>query len=376
MYRHTLLDPALAQAIVDRTMAILDHNINVMDERGIIIASGQLERIGQQHDGAALCIAQQRVIEADTGSEKHLQGVKPGINLPLWQDGRIVGVVGITGQPDQVRQFGELVRMTAEMMLEQNRLQRELQNDSRLVEALVLQLISPEQDEQASTQMAQRLGLDPVQTRVALVIEASHHAAADYALWQMLAEQLGKHGLCARPHWHEFVLLLPADEANWQAGRVLSQLEKLLPQWQQLCGQPLHAALGHRFNEKHGAALSYLTARATLQQGMTPRPLLQHFDSHQLPVLLSTLADGWQAGLLQRPLQQLQQHDPHGNLRQTLACWFRHDLHHGDTARALAIHRNTLDYRLQRIADACTLDLDRFEHRVQLYLALQLSNEL
>ena len=40
------LDTRLAQDIVDRTMKIIDSNVNVMDARGRIIGSGAQERIG------------------------------------------------------------------------------------------------------------------------------------------------------------------------------------------------------------------------------------------------------------------------------------------------------------------------------------------
>ena len=39
------LDHALAQDIVDRAMAILPCNVNVMDYLGIIIGSGEAERL-------------------------------------------------------------------------------------------------------------------------------------------------------------------------------------------------------------------------------------------------------------------------------------------------------------------------------------------
>ena len=39
------LDSTLAQLIVDRAMAILPHNINVMDAQGMIIGSGDPSRL-------------------------------------------------------------------------------------------------------------------------------------------------------------------------------------------------------------------------------------------------------------------------------------------------------------------------------------------
>jgi carbohydrate diacid regulator len=43
------------------------------------------------------------------------------------------------------------------------------------------------------------------------------------------------------------------------------------------------------------------------------------------------------------------------------------------TAKALHIHRNTLDYRLQKIAELTGLDLGATDDRLLLYVALQLA---
>jgi len=48
------LDHDLAQDIVDRAMAILPCNVNVMDYLGIIIDSGEADRLYTRHEGAQL----------------------------------------------------------------------------------------------------------------------------------------------------------------------------------------------------------------------------------------------------------------------------------------------------------------------------------
>ena len=116
------LDTKMAQDIVARTMRIIDTNINVMDARGRIIGSGDRERIGELHEGALLVLSQGRVVDIDDAVARHLHGVRQGINLPLRLEGEIVGVIGLTGEPENLRKYGELVCMTAEMMLEQSRL--------------------------------------------------------------------------------------------------------------------------------------------------------------------------------------------------------------------------------------------------------------
>jgi carbohydrate diacid regulator len=51
------LDHAMAQDIVDRAMAILPCNVNVMDYLCIIIGSGEAERLYTRHEGAQLMLA-------------------------------------------------------------------------------------------------------------------------------------------------------------------------------------------------------------------------------------------------------------------------------------------------------------------------------
>ncbi|VTR43828.1 Sugar diacid regulator [Serratia fonticola] len=157
------LDAKLAREIVARTMKIIDSNINVMDNRGRIIGSGDPERLGELHEGALLVLSQARVVAIDDAVARHLHGVRPGINLPLHVDGNIVGVIGLTGDPVQLRQYGELVCMTAEMMLEQARLLSLLAQDSRFREEFVLNLIRTEELSPALMEWAHRLGIDPNQ---------------------------------------------------------------------------------------------------------------------------------------------------------------------------------------------------------------------
>ena len=111
------LDPLTAQEIVTRTMRIIDYNVNVMDSHGVIVASGEPARVGKLHEGATQALTQGKVVEIDELTADRMRGAKPGINLPMRLDGEVVGVIGLTGKPSQVRRYGQLVQMTAEMML-------------------------------------------------------------------------------------------------------------------------------------------------------------------------------------------------------------------------------------------------------------------
>lgn len=81
------LNDALAHQIVSRAMKILSFSVNVMDERGLIIASGNPERLHQRHEGAVLALTENRVVEISEATARELKGVRPGINLPIAYQG-------------------------------------------------------------------------------------------------------------------------------------------------------------------------------------------------------------------------------------------------------------------------------------------------
>ncbi len=379
------LDARLAQDIVARTMQIIDSNVNVMDARGRIIGSGDRERIGELHEGALLVLSQGRVVDIDEAVAKHLHGVRPGINLPLRIDGEIVGVIGLTGQPAALRHYGELVCMTAEMMLEQARLLHMLAQDSRLREELVLNLIRSDTLSPALSEWAQRLGIDLNQPRVVAVVEVdSGQLGVDSAMselqqLQTLLTTPDRDNLIAIVSLTEMVVLKPALNAHgrYDQDDHRRRVDQLLQRMKESGQVRMRIALGNFFTGPGSIARSYRTARTTMMVGKQRMPEQRSFFYQDLvlPVLLDSLRGGWQANELARPLAKLKTNDNNGLLRRTLVAWFSHNVQPSATARALFIHRNTLEYRLNRISELTGLNLGNFDDRLLLYVALQLDEQ-
>jgi carbohydrate diacid regulator len=379
------LDARLAQEIVARTMQIIDSNVNVMDARGRIIGSGDHERIGEMHEGALLALSQARVVDIDEGVAKHLHGVRPGINLPMRIDGDIVGVIGLTGAPETLRHYGELVCMTAEMMLEQARLLHMLAQDSRLREELVLNLIRSDTLSPALVEWAQRLRIDLNQPRVVAVVEVdSGQLGVDSAMselqqLQTLLTTPERDNLIAIVSLTEMVVLKPAFNAHgrYDADDHRKRVELLQSRMKESGHLRMRIALGNFFTGPGSIARSYRTAHTTMLVGKQrmPEQRSYFYQDLVLPVLLDSLRGGWQAGELSRPLARLKSMDNNGLLRRTLTSWFSNNVQPSATAKALYIHRNTLEYRLNRISELTGLNLSNFDDRLLLYVALQLDEQ-
>ncbi|QJE02626.1 transcriptional regulator [Massilia forsythiae] len=398
----TVLSSALARDIVTRTMRIIPFNVNVMDAHGVILASGDPERIGELHDGALLALAKRATVDIDAATAQRMHGARPGTNLPLVVDGQLCGAVGLSGAPEQVRQFGELVRLTAEMILEQAGLAGELQRDTRYREAFVLNLVRGDAGARPELQAwAARLGLDLGRVQQACLLTLDGAAPADLALAELARLQLEL--LARRPGLlsatvsaHELVMIemlddaprapgagadapdlpalppLPARAALDAAARRLQALDTLV---RPACRLPFTLGLGLALPGIDGAAVSYESARAAVRIGGRRHPQERHFsyDALALPVLLAGLDGGWRAAQLRRPLARLGRERNGALLRRTLEAWFANDESAAATAAALGIHRNTLDYRLRRIEQVTGLLLARSEDRLLLYVSALLS---
>lgn len=114
-----ILDKIIAQKLVKRIMKSLDHNINVMDEYGVIIASGDESRLGKVHLGALEVIKEKKNMPYFKYINNDNESSKPGINIPLMLNDNIIGVLGITGKPKELEKITTIVKLTAEILLEQ-----------------------------------------------------------------------------------------------------------------------------------------------------------------------------------------------------------------------------------------------------------------
>lgn len=111
------LSRTLAQKIVDSTKGTMQYNINIMDQQGIIIASRSPGRIDTFHEIAYRIITgPDDMIE--TWDNGNLIGTHPGINIAIKHQNQKIGVLGITGNPDEIRPFVLILNLAVETMLE------------------------------------------------------------------------------------------------------------------------------------------------------------------------------------------------------------------------------------------------------------------
>jgi carbohydrate diacid regulator len=379
------LNATIARQIVERAMKIIKYSVNVMDEQGHIIGSGDTSRLNQRHEGAILALNDHRIVEIDDATSKQLKGVKPGINFPIIFQHKAIGVVGISGEPDLVRNYGELVKMTAELIVEQAALMAQVQWNKRHREELVLQLIEEgsELNENQLLSIAERLDLDLAQPRIAAIVKVYPVKGKSLSLDHLqrlvhLLEYPERDNLVgiASVSMNEVVVLKPItlSDSGWSRALEQKRVNQLMKRVMKEGDFVIRIALGDYFPSVQGLSQSFMTAKATMEASNTinsQQDNVLFYQDHILPVLLNGLkGDTWRQEQLLMPLVKLQQNDPRGVLIKTLKAFFVQNCDLAQTCEMLHIHRNTLRYRLEKIEQETSLNFNNISDKTRLYLSL------
>lgn len=112
-----MINTLLAKKLIERITKYTEYNVNIMDEKGIIIASKDASRIGTFHE-VAFQIIQGTEDTIVVDSENAYLGIKRGVNMAIYYKKRKEGVIGVTGEPDEVMSIALVIKMAVEVMLE------------------------------------------------------------------------------------------------------------------------------------------------------------------------------------------------------------------------------------------------------------------
>ncbi len=395
----------LAQDIVDKTMSILGKNINIMDENGVIIGSGDKSRLNQFHEGAAQVIKEGKKLEIYSKDINHLVGAKPGINLPIEHNNKIIGVVGITGEPNEVSPFGEVIKMTVEMMLQQEFLLKEIQLEKQAQENFIHDLISGRigNDPDLFLTRGQIVGYDILIPRVALVMDIYQFEKT--AKQSLQAFKGSKEGEIHLQRLKNDVLKTiqgifvdnPQEIASYTGGdrfvvlkivnltdsdeilrkklfRIGKKIKNVISQQMKF---KVTIGIGEYHEDIRGISKSFKEATQALDVGTKLEGAgdIYHVNDLGIGRILAEIKKDTQQEIIKKTFyssKEVRGRKINETLLETLKAFFDNNLSISKTAQVIYIHRNTLLYRLRRVKEITSLDPKKFDDAVQLRMALKM----
>ena len=114
-----MINIVFARNFVRKMKLNMDIDVNIMNSKGIIIASASPERVGDFHQCAYTIIQNNIPIQVTEKPTSDMIGVtRPGVNMLLSRDDEILGVIGVSGKPAEIYQIAQMIKLTFETMYE------------------------------------------------------------------------------------------------------------------------------------------------------------------------------------------------------------------------------------------------------------------
>jgi carbohydrate diacid regulator len=326
------MSPDFAQKLVDKIMNTVPQNINIIDENGIIIASGERKRIGTLHQAAMSAIKNNR-IEFVTKPEK---GMLPGINLPFFFQGQICGVVGISGIAEDSLTLANLVRYTVELLIEQ-----EVHVSSNQAVALthniflhewVLRSLPPDED---FIERGRKYNIVIPSRTIVCAVSCPKESNSSQSIQKRLHDILHREGSESYLFGMQedlLVILLSKEIQTETLAAIISQYPSI-----RIGISQSEAIAKHSYKQ----AISALSIGSLLH----PDDSICCYSSY---MCFDMMNYGASSLGIKVPFSEIFQ-DENAPLLQTLFSLFRNNGEYNITAHNLHIHRNTLNYRLEKI---------------------------
>lgn len=335
-----MLSRKLASDISKKMMEIIPYNVNIMDEKGVIIGSGDSSRLGRVHEGALETLKEKRSIEI----EKENGGTKPGVNTPIFFRGDVIGVIGITGKPSEVRQFSKIVSITAELLINQEYSLNEYLIEKKLKEEYIYELLySDKEYDDDFIQKGKMLDIDISKDRFAIVLR--YKKESEEKIKKVLDKKLSKDEFFINIGSDRIALISVCEYKEEYRGRkILSYLKD--------------------FNIKIGVGEGLKTIHHSFIQGVKALNIGEKLKGkeniffYNKIKLFYFMEEFFRKDDNKEIIKRLKREDK--ELFYTFITYFDMNGEKNNTAKKLHIHRNTLSYRLSKIEEITELSFENY----------------
>ncbi|MDF2834569.1 MAG: transcriptional regulator [Paenibacillus sp.] len=386
----------IAQTIVDNTSEIIGYPIIITDEKGSIIGSTDRSRLGSLHIATFDVLRRNQPVSYEKEDVEALENILPGIATPIVVNDKVIGVLGIAGNPAMIKNYAQLVKSHVELMFHESFKKETTVLESKALDTLVQYLLfsGRPDDTDPMIEYGKMLGFRFDLERVCVIIEldllslqlpALEGGMDKYSLphfQKQLIEQV-KHLFV--DHRQDIFSLLNLEQMvvlktvlPHERDTIVSKVENRMQRLNQFLGEKHQAsaavALGNVANGVNGIKQSYENAVRTLTVGKRSKLSARFYNFNDWELTLELLVKELSPYIIDKltgQLVALRNHGSYETLAATFLAYCKSNMNLSETSRTLFIHRNSLLYRLDKISELTGLDLSSFEHCLLLYVAIR-----
>lgn len=354
-----MIGQSTAQQIVSAVRDVCGYDINYISASGIIIASTDEKRIGDYHEIGYRAARTGETLEV---YDNHTYiGAQKGVNIPFSYHGTTIAVIGITGEPDEVRRYARLALRIMELILRERDLDasRELKKAEYSYVAKTLVQNGAISHEYLQDFLKQKDLKFDGRYQTVLISLQNPGRTGQYTMLENRAETMLSgihHSFFAFEYPDRYILIISEQACREQKQAV-----------REFTGIPAKVSVGsaHRLAHIHR---SYEDAQLAMKSG---NEMFTEFDNLYTELLFSDLSYHVREMFLQKTVRKINEED-----QKLLKIYYDCGMSLKEASEQLYIHKNTLQYRLERIRRKCGLDPRNIRDASVLITAMRLADTL
>jgi carbohydrate diacid regulator len=354
---------------------IINQNVNMMDERGMIIASTDTDRIGTFHE-AALRIINENLDSLIIHEEHKYKGSRKGLNLPILFDNTIVGVIGVTGDYKDVAKYGQIIKKMTEILILENYSQEQKKIDDRIKTRFLDEWVfedTPGGYNREFIDRGNRFGIDVTIPRRVLVAEISDISKyRDNPEGQRLIDRInrivrrildrGSQNVFTKTPSQMICLLTDRDDNDM---RVVAK--EILEQAKKQCNVDVRVGIDKKSTRPYQA---YRRAKKALSAGRYAGEPVYFYDDITIEIFMDEISDASRKEFLTRIFRGFDD-EQIAYWINFLSVYFANDGSLEKTSSQMFIHKNTVQKKLSKLAERTGHDPRKMMDTALFVLAIQ-----
>lgn len=358
-----------AEEIVNTLKSVIQEDINFISPEGVIIASSDEKRVGSFHAGA-LEVAQTKM-PLIISSDESYEGAKKGINLPLFYEQKLIAVVGITGDSEEVIQYSKVIVKMSEILIKEHffNVQKQFKRENHrvIIELIMKDKFNPE----VLHLKMDELGYD-ISTYHHLVIcdvnyPDSKNVDVLNNIYHSIEKRIGANDLLAR-HESTYVFLSQASSHS----DLLQMIKTMKSYIESKYKIKMTVGISEAIKDINDYFVSYKQAHMVVELGTNKGSgVIRTYDATSLDLLFQGFSNYLNIDFSSHVFKKMTKEE-RDETKEIILSYIRNNGSINKASDELFIHKNTLQYRLNRIHQWTGYNPRDFEDLIRLYLAIHL----
>lgn len=358
-----------ADEIIDYLKSVVHEDINFIAPDGTIIASSDATRVGDFHGGAVQVTRDLKPLYIY--DDNAYEGARKGINLPIFHERNLVAIVGITGDIETITQFSNVIVKMSEVLIKENFLNSQKQfkreNNRIIMELITKDKFNPE----ILKVKMDELSYNPERYHYFLISELENFDVYNIELSNLIYNSIEKRinveDILTRIGT-KFLLLSQIDDYE-----ILSESFKTIKSYvENKYKVSITTGISEAFNDIENVFTAYKQANMVVDSEVYKHSgEIVLFDGSSIEFLFDSITKPETMEFPSRILGNIKPKDIK-DIRELITMYIQKNGSINAVSEALFIHKNTVQYRLNKINELTGYNPRDLEDLISLFIALKL----